>query len=202
MQNIKQKLRDKSEEKKRYNPTQSLRQKQSDDQCTCRVHKLVCLLREGQKEAEGIKIKKEEKVKDLAKILSQRSLQSDHVVNKKTYRLDQRNQIYMKFKLVLNHLLDSKQRDCGEANTRQRKKKILLLKNSLQGEIFTASITKDRHKFNRDFKMNTTQQNEKAYTNKTISVEVKMLAFICTLFREKEQYSWYNLFVFTNRGLD
>lgn len=122
MQNIKQKLRDKSEEKKRYNPTQSLRQKQSDDQCTCRVHKLVCLLREGQKEAEGIKIKKEEKVKDLAKILSQRSLQSDHVVNKKTYRLDQRNQIYMKFKLVLNHLLDSKQRDCGEANTRQRKK--------------------------------------------------------------------------------
>lgn len=36
------------------------------------------------------------------------------------------------------------------------------------------SITKEgRHKFNRDFKMNTTQQNEKAYTTKRILVEVE-----------------------------
>lgn len=62
-------------------------------------------------------------------------------MSKKACRLDQRNQIYMDFKLACNHLLHSKQRDPGEANRRPKKqnrkeKKTLLLENILQGETF------------------------------------------------------------------
>lgn len=84
---------------------------------------------------------------------------------KKACRLDQRTQIYMNFKSALNYLLHSKQRDPHEANRRPKKKKNFYWKISFREKHFAVSITKEgRHKFSRDFEMNTTEQNEKAYT--------------------------------------
>lgn len=122
-------------------------------------------MRDGQREAEGVKIKKEEKVKDWAKILCQTSLWRDHVVRKPVDLIKEPKYIWILNQLLIIFCIQSRGILMRQAEDKKKKRKNFYWKISFREKHFAVSITKEgRHKLSRDFKMNTTEQNEKAYT--------------------------------------